>query len=250
MPSNQLFSNSIHTLLICIVLFSCKPNTERKAINLIAKSIEAHGGSEGWGNLESLTFLKDTKLYQGDSSLENHIVQEIEIRFKPHWEIRMSWEKDSILNKAFFDGKRTRYWLGENEIQNEDFLKSKKRDLDAAVYVMTKPFDLLEREKQLQYLGLKRLPDGKDYESVQVIDGVPGDGPIDVWIYYFDPSDSRLMAYAVKTFDHTSLVVNEGLDFFDGFLLPRARKSYRLYEDGKIEYQRAGYEFSNYRINR
>lgn len=250
MPSTQLFSNSIRTLLICVALLSCKPNTERMAINLISKSMEAHGGWEAWENAESLIFLKDTKLYYADSSLENHIVQEIEIRFKPHWEIRMSWEKDSIPHKALFDGKRTRYWLGESEIQNQDFLKSKRRDLDAAAYVMTKPFDLLAGEKHLEYLGLKLLPDGKEYESVQVIDGLPATANLDVWVYYFDPSDSRLMAYSVKTFDHTSLVVNEELDFFDGFLLPRGRKSYRLNEDGKIEYLRAEYEFSNYRVNR
>jgi hypothetical protein len=250
MSSSQLFSKSIRSLLICFSLFSCKPDSERKAINLISKSIEAHGGSEQWENVESLTFLKETKLYEVDSSLESELFQEIEIRFQPHWEIRMSWEKDGIRHKALFDGKRTRYWLGENEIQNVDFLNSKKRDLDAAAYVMTKPFDLLQGQKQLEYLGLKRLPDGKEYESVQVIDGLPETGNVDVWVYYFDPGDYRLMAYSVKTSDHTSLVFNQGLEYFDGLLLPQRRVSYRLLENGKTDYLRAEYGYSTYHIKR
>jgi hypothetical protein len=248
MSSSQLFSKSIRTLLICFALISCKPSSERKAINLISKSIEAHGGSARWENVESLTFAKETRLYQADSSLENELFQEIEIRFQPNWEIRMSWEKDSIRHKALFDGKRTRYWLGENEIQNEDFLKSKKRDLDAAAYVMTKPFDLLEGEKRLTYLGLKSLPDGKDYESVQVIDGLPDKANVDVWEYYFDPGDHRLMAYSVRMADHTSLVVNADFDFSSGIPFPQSRTSYRLKENGQIEYLRAEYSYSDFDV--
>ena len=246
---SQLFSKSIPSLLICIALISCKPSAERKAIELISKSIDAHGGYEEWKAMESMTFLKETRLYQADSSLESELFQEIEIRFQPHLEIRMNWEKDSMRHTALFDGKRTRYWLGENEIQNEDFLKSKRRDLDAAAYVMTKPFDLLEGEKQLKYLGTRRLPDGKNYESVQVIDGVPGQQPVDVWIYYFDPNDSRLMAYSVETADHVSLVINDNLETIEGFLFPRERTSYRLLENGQIEYLRADYRYSDFSVN-
>lgn len=250
MPSSQLFSKSIRAVLICFALLSCKTKSERKAIELISKSIESHGGSEGWANFESLTFLKETTLYRADSSIENQVQQKIEVRFIPRWEVKMSWQKDSILHRSVFDGNKTSYWLGENEIQNVDFLKSKKRDLDAAAYVMTKPFDLLAGEKKLEYLGLKQLPDGKEYESVQVIDRVPGQQPVDVWIYYFDPNDSRLMAYSVKTADHTSLVFNHGLDYFYGLLLPQRRESYRLLENGKIDYLRAEYKFYEYHINR
>ncbi|MCF1751677.1 hypothetical protein [Mariniradius sediminis] len=250
MSSSQLFSKSIPSLLICIALISCKPSAERKAIELISKSIDAHGGYKEWKAMESMTFLKETRLYHADSSLENELFQEIEIRFQPHLEIRMNWEKDSMRHTALFDGKRTRYWLGENEIQNEDFLKSKKRDLDAAAYVMTKPFDLLTGDKQIEYKGLVLLPDGKEYESVRVVDGPHSSSNADIWVYYFNPSDSRLTAYSVKTLDHTSLVFNDGWDVFGGLILPLRRKSYRLLESGEIEYLRAEYEFSEYHINR
>lgn len=248
MHSHHLFSKSIHTLLICFALISCKPVSERKAIALVSKSIEAHGGSEAWENVESLSFLKETRLYHADSSLENELFQEIEIRFRPHMEIQMGWEKDSIRHKALFDGKRTMYWLGENHIQNADFLKSKKRDLDAAAYVITKPFDLLKGEKHLEYIGLKWLPDGKIYESIQVIDGVSENGKLDVWVYYLDPESYRLVAYAVKTSDHTSLVMNEDFELFAGLLFPQSRTSYRLRHNGEVEYLRAEYRYKDYII--
>jgi hypothetical protein len=243
-----MFPKSLQILIVFVVAVSCKPSAEQKALDLIDKSIEAHGGKHIWVELESISFVKETKLFRPDSSLENHLVQEIEIRFRPNWEVKMSWQKDSILHRSVFDGKRTRYWLGENEIQNTDFLQSKKRDLDAAAYVMTKPFDLVTGKKRLTYLGLSRLPDGKEYESLEVVDGTTDSGNADVWVYFFDPKESRLEAYSVKTSDHTSLVFNEGMDFFGGVLFPQARKSYRLLENGQVEFLRAEYTFSRFQV--
>ena len=118
---------------------------------------------------------KESWLYTEDGQIENHSLQQIEFRIKPYFEAKMSWENESIMHKVIFDGLRTQYLMGENEIKNEGFLLSKKKDIDAAYYVMTKPFDLLDDGKHLSYMGLTQLPDGAKVETVQVIDGDPND---------------------------------------------------------------------------
>ena len=230
-------------------LFSCKPTSENRSRQIIKKAINAHDRLSKWEKLESFSFHKETFLFLEDGALESQMVQRIEIRFKPVYEIKMAWEKDSISHLAHFDGAKTRYWLGENEIMNQDFLSAKKRDLDAAAYVMTKPFDLLDGESALEYLGLYPLSDVSPYETVQVVDGFSAEGvQVDVWKYYFDPETSLVKAYSVRSADHESLVINEDLEEVDGILFPKNRESYRMYSDGRIHFKRAEYTYSGYKL--
>jgi hypothetical protein len=137
--------------------------------------------------------------------------------------------------------------MGENEIQNEGFLSSKKKDIDAAYYVMTKPFDLLDVGKNLTYLGLSQLPDGREVETVQVIDGDPNDSQTDIWWYYFDPKTSLIVAYKAKASDHFSLVYNLEWDNSTGILFPSKRESYRVDSFGNHLYLHAEYAYRNYK---
>lgn len=109
---------SISILYTSILLVFCTSCIENRAVRIIKKSIAAHGGEEAWNNLESFSLEKETKLFLENGDVENHILQEIEFRQKPFFEAKMSWEKDSIFHKVVFDGSRTKYWMGENEIQN------------------------------------------------------------------------------------------------------------------------------------
>jgi hypothetical protein len=217
------------------------------AVRLIGKSIEAHGGQNSWESLQSFSMQKESRLFMENGEIESFSQQEIEFRLSPFFETKMTWEKDSILHRLIFDGIKTRYWMGENEIQNEGFLSSKKKDIDAAYYVMTKPFDLLDLGKNLTYIGLTKLPDGSEVETVKVIDGDPNDSQTDIWWYYFDPETFRLIAYKAKTSDHFSLVYNLEWDNSTGILFPAKRESYRVDSLGNHLYLRASYSYRNYK---
>jgi hypothetical protein len=227
--------------------FSCSDSGDKKAISLIRKSIEAHGGQNSWESLKSFSMQKESRLLMENGEVESFFLQEIELRLRPFFEAKMTWEKDSILHRLIFDGIKTRYWMGENEIQNEGFLNSKKREIDAAYYVMAKPFDLLDLGKNLSYLGLTKLLDGRDVETVQVIDGDPNDSQTDVWWYYFDPETFLIVAYKAKTSDHFSLVYNLEWDNSTGILFPAKRESYRVDSLGNHLYLHAEYAYRNYK---
>jgi hypothetical protein len=239
---NRIF----YVLLVMPLVLSCSTGRDKEAINLIEKSIEAHGGLKAWDDLQVFSMEKESWLYFEDGEVESHTLQYNEFRLKPYFEAKMSWEKDSISHKLIFDGIRTQYWMGENQIQNEGFLQSKKKDIDAAYYVMTKPFDLLDENKNLTYQGQIKLPDGKEVETVQVIDGNPDDPKTDIWWYYFDPETFRIIAYKVKTSDHFSLVYNGDWANINGILFPANRESYRIDSLGNHQYLRAVYAYGNY----
>lgn len=226
---------------------SCSESRDKMAVSLIKKSIEAHGGQNSWESLQSFSMKKESRLFKENGETESFSIQDNEFRLKPFFEAKMTWEKDSIHHRLIFDGITTRYWMGENEIKNEGFLESKKKDIDAAYYVMTKPFDLLGSEKNLTYLGLTHLPDGKAVETVQVIDGDPHDATTDIWWYFLDPETFRLVAYKVKTSDHYSLVYNLDWDNSTGILFPTKRESYRVDSLGNHLYLRAAYSYGDYK---
>jgi hypothetical protein len=228
-------------------LFSCS-NRDKQAVSIIEKSIEAHGGKEAWEKVQSISMVRDLWLFDENGNVESNARQENEFRLKPYFEAKMSWEKDSVQHRVIFDGLKTQYWMGTNEIQNEGFLQSKKRDIDAAFYVLTKPFDLLDEGKNLTYEGRSELSGGISVETVKVIDGDP-DGPnTDVWWYYFDPQSFEIVAYKVKTTDHYSLVYNQAWDKSTGIVFPAKRESFRVDSLGNHLYRRALYAYGLYRI--
>jgi hypothetical protein len=239
----RISSCILYTSAILLFFTSCK---EDKAIRIINNAIDAHGGIELWQNIQSLSVQKETWLFFENGVVENHLIQKIEFKHKPFFEGKITWEKDSILHQVVFDGLKTRYWMGQNEIQNTGFLLSKKNDFDAAYYVMTKPFDLLKEGKNLEYLGIINLQDGREVEAIQVIDGNPDNPEVDIWWYYFDVKSFLIIGYKVKTQDHYSMVYNKEWDRSSGILFPKRRESYRVDSLGNHLYLRAKYEFREY----
>ncbi|MFC0263663.1 hypothetical protein [Fontibacter flavus] len=235
------------SIIVVLSLFSCSTR-DKQAVSIIEKSIEAHGGMKAWEEVQSIKMVRDIWMFDESGDTESNVRQENEFRIKPFFEAKMSWEKDSIQHRVVFDGLKTQYWMGANEIQNEGFLAAKKKDIDAAFYVLTKPFDLLGEDKHLTYEGITELPGGVMMETVRVIDGDPKDPNVDIWWYYFEPRTFEIFAYKVKTSDHFSLVYNQGWDKSLGILLPARRESFRVDSLGNHVYRRALYGYGMYQI--
>lgn len=237
------------SFVIVLLLFSCSKQ-DRKAVAIIEKSIEYHGGKKNWEDIQSIAMVRDIWMFDENGNAESYVRQENEFRLKPYFEAKMSWERDSIQHRVVFDGLKTQYWMGDNEIQNEGFLHAKKREIDAAFYVLTKPFDLLDKEKYLSYEGKAELSGGIVVEVIQVIDGDPSNSSTDIWWYYFDPNTFEVVAYKVKTADHYSMVYNMGWDKSSGVFLPARRESYRVDSLGNHLYKRASYGYGLYKVSR
>ncbi|PRY88108.1 hypothetical protein [Mongoliibacter ruber] len=234
---------------VLALLFSCSKE-DKKAVELIQKSIEAHGGQKTWDSAEELSFQKQTSLFLENGDEESESTQQISFRLKPYFEAKISYEKDGLVHRIYFDGANTKYHMGENEIKNEGFLQSKKKEIDAAFYVINKPFDLLTGAKLVTYQGLQTLPDGSEVETIQVIDGDPNDPKTDIWWYYFDLETFLIVAYKTKTSDHFSLVYNLSWDQRSAMVFPATRESYRVDSLGNHLYLRAKYHYSDFQISK
>jgi hypothetical protein len=243
-------NNKYFFVVIFITLLSSCSTRDKQAVSIIEKSIEAHGGWQAWEQVQSISMVREIWLFDESGEPESYVTQENTFRLKPYFEAKMSWEKDGIAHKVTFDGQKTQYWMGSNDIQNKGFLAAKKKDIDAAFYVLSKPFDLLDAGKVLSYEGKTELTGGLMMETVKVIDGDPNDPSVDEWWYYFDPSSFELYAYKVKTSDHYSLVYNQGWDRTFGVLMPAQRESFRVDSLGNHLYRRAIYGYGMYDVDK
>lgn len=230
--------------LSLVLLNSCQPNTEKKAKNLLLKSIEAHGG-EVWSDISFLRFRKMTRLLNEDGSVESELDQWHEFRFKPYFEGKITWTKDSVTHLSTWDGTQMRYQMAENEVQNPSFLASKRKDFDAAFYTVAQPWKLLEEDgSMLTYEGQKTLENGKPVETIRVDYGPDSD----TWWYYFDPETYLIIGNEVQLKDHRSIVYNLSSEEVGGFILHGVRESWRVDDKGQKLFLRAEYRYSEYQI--
>ncbi|WP_111670415.1 DUF6503 family protein [Algoriphagus litoralis] len=229
---------------LLIISISCASSPEKEAKVLLEKSMDAHGGSEAWKDLKSLKFRKWTRLLNEDGTTESELDQWHEFRFQPYFEGKITWTKDSITHVSIWDGAKMSYFMGENEVKNEDFLASKRKDFDAAFYAVAQPWKLLDAGTKLSYEGQKTLENGNRVEVIRVDYGPEAD----IWWYYFDPVSFEMVGNEVQLKDHRSLVYNLNFEAIQGFKLHGIRESWRVNENGEKLFLRAEYRYSDYQI--
>ncbi len=234
------------SVLIALLIFGfgCAKSPEKQAQEILEKSMEAHGGSEKWEKVTSLKFRKWTRLLTDSGSVESELEQLLEFRMKPFFEGKITWTKDSVEHISIWDGSQIKYFMGGNEIQNADFLKTKKADFDAAFYAVAQPWKLLDDGTNLSYDGQKTLENGQLAEVIKVDYGPESDK----WWYYFDPVSFQLIGNEVQLKDHRSLIYTLTNEQAGDLVLHGKRVSHRVNEKGEKLYTRAEYLYSEYVI--
>jgi hypothetical protein len=236
--------NTVLFFVLLLMITACAPSPEKQALDLLDKSIAAHGGKEGWENLKGIKFQKWTRMLDAEGKVESELVQSHAFRFSPRFEGNISWTKDSIPYSMSWDGAVFRYQMGENEVLNADFLATKKKDFDAAFYTVAQPWKLLDKGGKLIYEGKKTLENGTEVESIRVDYG-PN---TDTWWYYFDPISYLMLGNEVKLTDHRSLVYDLSTEKAEQLILHGKRESWRVDESGKRLFLRAEYLYSDYEL--
>jgi hypothetical protein len=88
--------NAVLFLVILFAWSACTPSPEEQALDLLDKSIAAHGGKEGWENLKGIKFQKWTRMLDAEGNIESELDQRHEFRFSPRFEGKIFWTKESI----------------------------------------------------------------------------------------------------------------------------------------------------------
>lgn len=234
----------IQFTILSFLIFGCAKNSEKKANDILQKSLEAHGGVVKWRDLKHLKFKKWTKLLTDSGTVARELDQVLEFKFDPYFEGKISWLKDSIEHVSIWNGSKMSYFMGGNEVQNPEFLNSQKSDFDAAFYAVAQPWKLLDEGTILNYDGQKTLENGILVEVVRV-DYEPDS---DIWWYYFDPISFLLVGNEVQLKDHRSLIYTTTYEQAGDLVLHGERVSHRVDQQGNRLYLRAAYSYTNFEV--
>lgn len=229
--------------IFLIGFISCK--TEVKPINIINKSVQAHGGLERWKQLKSLSFTKKTTLYYEDGSVRLESTQNQSFLFGKY----LSGTIHSILDSVSYRFKKSEVYMQTKDSSAQlsgEALKSKQRLFASALYVTSQPFQLLESGAAFERTSDTIFGDKKAF-AVRVY--YPNDTTTsDQWTYYFDQDSFLVVACKVKHDKRTSIIENLSYDQSTPFIFNATRKS-TITENGKAAFVIAEYEYSDYQVH-
>lgn len=219
-------------------------SSDSKAEEIVLKSIEKHGGMSDWENLKSISYNKITVLFDSSGAQESGIVQRHLYTLKPTLEATIRWiEKGDSLKIIYKHNEANQYVNGTLDSSSAGAAKG---TVDAALYVLFQPFKLMDDGTILKYMGMDSL-DGRAVHMVKpVYSGLqPGD---DEWLFYFDVATNELIANLVNHNGRRSFIKNLAFDPMISLYLHQHRKSYFVDSALNIQYLRAEYFYTNYKL--
>lgn len=215
-----------------------------KPIDIIANSVQAHGGMEKWKQMRSLSFTKKTILYNADGSLKKTITQEQAYTFDKSSSGRIDATIDTIGYRLENDALLVKLGDRYYKLENSE-LESKKKLVNSALYVVSQPFQLMESGAAFERQSDTLFGDKKAF-SLRV--KYPGDSSTsDQWTYYFDQDSYKVVGSKVSHNNRVSVIENTSYDLSTPFLFNATRKSTILQGD-QPKFDIAEYVYSNYKV--
>lgn len=247
------------SLILLLAIFSCTTNTQEKidrfahieddkARAIIKASVENAGGIDLWESIKTLKYTKDFSLLEADGSVEKSFSQVHDYSYDPTVIDIKSTENGSLIHTTLTDGKYDRTKDGEKvDVSTEALTKA----VNTSTYVVGMPFKLLDPGAAIKYDGELTFNDAK----VDVIEVSynpaknKNHSTADVWKYYFDKDDVKIVGNWVDAGDHSNVIENLTFERVGGILWNKKRKSWRLDSLGVKQYVRADYSYDNYEVN-
>ncbi|MCF6294892.1 MAG: hypothetical protein L3J25_04300 [Flavobacteriaceae bacterium] len=231
-------------VLLSLALLSCKEKLT--GLQIIEKSIEAHGGIESWRKIKQLSFDKETTLFNEDSSVELRTEQFQLFQFGTKLFGKIEWQNNGNNISIMYDGEKISKSINDSVVDSKSELEKASNAFWAVYYVACKPFDLIDENADLLLVGETDL-EGKRCYVVDVL--YKNDtAESDRWSYIIDAETFKVVANKVVLKDHTSWVENLTFDTSTPLIFNAHRKSYRLNEAGEKTYLRAEYFYKNFKV--
>jgi hypothetical protein len=231
-------------VLLSFTLLSCQKKLT--GLQIIEKSIKAHGGLESWQKIKQLSFDKETTLFNEDGSIELKTEQFQLFQFGTKLFGKIEWQNNGNDISIIYDDEKISKSINDSVVDSESELVKASNAFWAAYYVACKPFDLISENTKLVLSGEIDF-EGKRCYVISVFyknDEIDADR----WSYIIDAESYKVVANKVVLKDHTSWVENLTFDTSTPLIFNAHRKSYRLNEVGEKTYLRAEYFYSNFKV--
>ena len=247
---------------VCLSCLACAENTtksdtqtpnpfahikDNQIRQILQKSIATHGSLEAWESKKKLTYTKAFSLLKANGEVEKKFEQKHHYEYNPLKISIQSTENGRLIQTNLQDGNYTRTQDGAPLDLPKDQLQ---KAVNTSLYVIGIPFKLLDEGAAISYFGTDTIQnrpvdvlevgyDAKQYDNHSTSD---------IWRYYFDQEDGKVLANWVQSSDHANLIENLTFKRAGGILFNQKRKSWRLDSLGNKDYLRADYLYDNFEV--
>ncbi len=255
-----VMKTELKRILFCFLIFnSCtKPDPQKtpydhiedeRVKEIISKAIAYAGGWDAWSTLHSIRYTKRSVLFN-DSTLESDITQNHAYTMTPEFGARISWTENSNNHELHHTKYGTKRLLDGNKIEANQ--KKLTESVLSSLYVLGMPFKLLDEGAMLTYQGIILFKDSVEayvINSTYDPDKNKNHSTKDVWWFYFEKKTGYFLGSKVFHSPTYALIQNLSFTKHLKVKLPVRRKSYRVDSLGTIDFLRAEFWYSNFKID-
>ena len=199
--------------------------------------------------IDSIFYTKRTVLYDSLKNVESDVTQFHKYQLNPTLEMSISWENAGEQHHILFKNNKTEKWVNEKLVDADE--AALYRTCMSANYVLFMPFKLLDEGVNLDYLGIKKLPNGKEVHVISAkYDTSQNDNHStnDDWEYYFEKDSYDFVANMVDHRDYFALIYNNEYSESGGIRFNAYRPSFRVDKELNHLWQRGEFYYSDFAV--
>jgi len=224
---------------------------DKEVVAILKKSFKTLGGLENWQNKQELHYEKLTKNLSTSGDIESEIFQSHDYYYGDQTNINISWKEDGKEAHRIesIDNQATKYVANQRDRSADQ--ATLDNSITVSLFVINVPFKLIDEGIELTYEGTETLEDGQQVDVIKAVydaDKHPHHTKSDLWWYYFDKEDARMVAYFIFHDGHYSYIKNLDYTTVSGFLVPTKRRSYLVNENRKILHTKVEYEYLSWNV--
>lgn len=222
---------------------------DKEALNFLGSALDANGSLDKWNDITELSFLKKTRMFLPDSSIEMKAFQKQTFRNFPSFYGEIEYLEDEKERRIIQNGDDVLYYEKGVQIKDSLAVAKAKTNIRTAYYVIGLPFKLNDDGPILKGVKDEDLADGRTMKSLNVVHKQEnGNDKDEQWWVYFDPESNIMKGYLIEHDNRYSYILNDSLTTVNGFSFPLNRRSIAMDNKKENVYLRADYEYSDIEI--
>ena len=224
---------------------------DKKVVTILKQSFATLGGLENWQSKKELHYQKLTRNLEESGETESEVFQSHDYYYGDQASINISWIEDNDeVHKIKSVANQAIKYVDDKSDSSAD-QATLNNSITVSLFVINVPFKMIDKGVELSYEGKETLEDGQEVDVIKAVynaDTNPHHTKSDLWWYYFDTKDARMVAYFIFHDGHFSYIKNLDYTTVNGFLLPTKRGSYLVDENRQILRKKVDYEYLNWQV--
>ncbi len=224
--------------------------SDEKVKEVLSQAIAYAGGWDTWAGINTLQYTKRSVLFLSDSSVESDVIQYHDYNMSSGFEAAISWNSNSDAHQIVYSKENVIKMVNDKEVEADSNALS--QSVMGALFVLGMPFKLLDQGVTLTYEGTTLFKDSVEADIINASyspEENVNHSANDLWWFYFEKNTGHFLGSKVYHTPTYALIRNLSFTQDVPIKFPAHRKSYRVDSLGQIEFLRAEFWYSDFKMD-